>query len=261
MLQASLLIALSGAASAPISDVRLSQEAAFEEKIPGTVVTFNMVPVPDGEIALGGKKVSVRKLAVAETEVTWDLYDIFAFRLDLPVDQRSVSADTESRPSKPYGAPDRGFGHAGFPALGIHHHAAQKFCQWLSEKTGRKYRLATEAEWEYAARAGQDKPNGKVDEIAWHYDNTEQTQAVKKKKPNPWGLYDTLGNVMEWTIGSDGVPVCKGGSYLEQPGQLSFDWRKLFDADWQLDDAHTPKSRWWLSNGPQVGLRVVCDLP
>lgn len=251
MLSLSLLITLASPLQAP---------APFEVKIPGTVVSLNMVPIPDGAITLGGKSIQVKGIAVSDAEITWDSYDIYAYLLDVPAADRPKAFDAESRPSKPYGAPDRGFGHAGFPALGINSRGAMKFCEWLSQKTGRKFRLPTEAEWEYAARAGQAKLADRIDDVAWHYDNCEQPSAVKKKKPNAWGLYDTLGNVMEWTIGLDGVPVCCGGSYLDKPAKIGFDFRKLLDPDWQMDDAHTPKSRWWLSNGAQVGFRVVCEL-
>lgn len=251
MLSLSLLLNLAMSPQAP---------APFEEKIPGTVVSFKMIPVPPGSITIRGQKVEVKGIAVSETEVTWDAYDIYAFLLDVPAADRPKAFDAEARPSKPYGAPDRGFGHAGFPALGINSRGAIKFCEWLSQKTGKTYRLPTEAEWEYTARAGQDKLSEKLDDVAWHWDNSEQPSAVKKKKPNPWGLYDVLGNVMEWTIGLDGTPVCAGGSYYDKPAKIGFDFRKPLDPEWQADDAHTPKSRWWLSNGAQVGFRIVCEL-
>src|SRR5690349_24303786 len=126
----------------------LSQKnESFVEKLPGFLVEFKMVAIPDGTIKMGDKTHAIKNIWIGETEVTWDLYDIFAFRMDLTPEQNAADFDAENRPSRPYGAPDRGFGHKGFAALSMAHPAAVKFCQWLSAKTGRKYRLPTEAEW------------------------------------------------------------------------------------------------------------------
>src|SRR5439155_730769 len=84
-----------------------------------------------------------RPFWIGKTEVTWDEYDIWAFRLDLTPRERSSGVDATARPSRPYGAPDRGFGHHGYPALAMTYFAAQTYCAWLSVKTGKKYRLPT----------------------------------------------------------------------------------------------------------------------
>ena len=79
---------------------------------------------------------------------------------------------------------------------------ATEFCRRLSEKTGRKLRLPTEAEWEYACRAGTSLPygiKGKLMDVGWHHDNSQSsTHPAAQKQPNAWGLYDMHGNVSEW---------------------------------------------------------------
>ena len=91
----------------------------IEVKIPGTLANFKLVKVPPGQIKIGDKTVDVKSLWVGQTEVTWDVYDVYAFRLDLTQDENAKGVDAASRPSKPYGAPDRGFGHKGYAALGM----------------------------------------------------------------------------------------------------------------------------------------------
>jgi formylglycine-generating enzyme required for sulfatase activity len=78
---------------------------------------------------------------------------------------------------------------------------AVDFCRKLSQAEGPTYRLPTEAQWEYACRAGSGGPysGGQLDEVAWHMDNSdEKPHEVAGKKPNAWGLHDMHGNAAEW---------------------------------------------------------------
>jgi formylglycine-generating enzyme required for sulfatase activity len=232
-------------------------------------VSFEMVPVPAGAVEVAdaaGKRTEVKvgPLWVGKTEVTWDEFDVFVYRLDLPEAERAAGQsggddpDAVTRPSKPYLPPDRGYGHSGYPAITMSHHAAVKYCEWLSEKTGRRYRLPTEAEWEHAARAGGG--DTKAADVAWTaVDAGGTTHPVGKKRANAWGMHDTLGNVAEWCAGADGKPVARGGSFLDETVGVAS--RRAQTPAWNASDPQIPKSRWWLADCNFVGFRVVCEGP
>jgi formylglycine-generating enzyme required for sulfatase activity len=241
----------------------------YTEKIPSSLITFDMVPVT-GKVAKGGADASseapTKSFWISKHEVTWDAFDIFLFRLDMTEAERNqVGRDAQLRPSKPYGAPDRGFGHAGYPALAMTYHSAEMYCQWLSQKTGRTYRLPSEAEWQYACLAGADQSPAQqgaeaLGKVAWYWDNAQdKTHPVGKKQPNGWGIYDMLGNVAEWATGRDGNPVACGGSYDDDAKDVTPGARKLPTKEWDATDPQNPKSKWWLSDAPFIGFRVVCE--
>ncbi len=234
------------------------QKAPFEQKIPASSAAFKMVSLPDGTSTRDGKTRTIKNLWMSETEVTWDVYDIYAFRLDQTTEEQAKGVDATSRPSKPYGAVDRGFGHAGFPALAMTFSSAEEFCRWLSAKTGKKYRLPTEQEWEFAASFG-DEPKD-PEPFAWFWDNAEDaTKAVATKKPNKLGIYDLFGNVAEWVTVADQVPVVKGGSWKDKKPALSLLGSAMQEPSWNHNDPQNPKSKWWLANAPFVGIRLVCE--
>ena len=243
---------------------------AFSQAIPGTLVAFEMRPISGGTLQTIGPdgkplQVSIKPFHIGKTEVTWDEFDIYAFRLDLTQEQQAAGVDATSRPSKPYGAPDRGFGHSGFAAIAMTYYSAQGYCDWLSRKTGKKFRLPTEAEWEWAARAQTPLPAApltpaQLASVAWYWDNAEdKAQHVAGKTPNAWGLYDTLGNVWEWCSGADGNPCVRGAGFMDKAPLVSIGARAVQTPKWNQNDPQNPKSKWWLANAPFVGFRVVCD--
>ena len=123
-------------------------------RIPGTIVESELVRVErDGMPALW----------VSRTEVTWDLYDVYLYGLDIP-EGADADADAVTRPSKPYVPPDRGMGHAGYPAIGMTRHAAESFCLWFSERTGLAARLPTPGEFSSYAVLANDAP---LERFAW----------------------------------------------------------------------------------------------
>ena len=227
---------------------------AYRESIPGTLVTFEMVPVPGGTVTLDGKVVKVEPFQIGRTEVTWDMYDVFALALDA---KAGGGADAVARPSRPYGAPDYGWGHGGYPAISIAYPAAQAFAKWLSAKTGQKYRLPTEAEWAHAAQlAAKGAPAS--DAIAWHDGNAQsKTHPVATKKPDALGIFDLFGNAAEWVTTGDDTFVARGGSFRDPATSVGPGARAVQDDSWNARDPQLPKSQWWLSDGPFVGFRLV----
>lgn len=231
--------------------------AGFSQEIPEAAFSFEMVPIP------GSPDGSITPFWMSATEVRWEAFDVYVYQLD-EVEDATDGPDAVTRPSKPYLPPDRGFGHEEFAAISLTFKNAAEFCQWLSVKTGRRYRLPTEAEWEHAARAGGPaQAPGSADDLklhAWFEVNADGApHPVGKLKPNAWGLYDMFGNVAEWCTGRDGKPITKGGSYRDTLDLLNVAARVAQTPAWNASDPQVPKSPWWLSDGPFVGFRIVCD--
>jgi formylglycine-generating enzyme required for sulfatase activity len=263
-----------GAVASPVASANTLKP--YTETIAGTLVKFDMAPVPAGSFVpspgpndpagAAPKTVKVKPFWIGKTELPWDAYDVWYFLLDVPGSNGPIptgkGSDAVSRPTRPYGAPDYGYGHQGYAAICITYLAAEKYCEWLSQKTGKKYRLPTEAEWEYAARAG-GKSLGPADaagvqKVAWVDENSEyKTHPVGKKPANAWGLYDMLGNVGEWCVGADGKPVLRGGSFRDPAAKVSAAFRAYQTPDWNQTDPQIPKGRWWLPDGPFAGFRLV----
>jgi len=198
-------------------------------------------------------------LWVMMTEVPWDLYDIFLLRLDLSESERKQKVDAEARPSKPYLLPDEGFGHNGHPALAINYVGAEKFAAWLGEKTGKRFRLPSEDEWEHFCEGG-GHVGGDLDAVAWYDQNSDlMTGPIGKKAPNGFGLFDTLGNVAEWAVGRDGRMVIKGGAYWDVAEDVHCAQREIYTSDWNASDPQFPQSTWWMADAPFAGFRLVME--
>jgi formylglycine-generating enzyme required for sulfatase activity len=240
--------------------------APFVQEVPDVAAVIEMIPVPGGTAtADDGTTTEVAPFYIGSTEITWDFYDVFVFGLDDspasgdPAPADADPADAISRPSKPYISMDRGFGHGGFPAISVSHHAAETFCKWLSLKTGRVYRLPTEAEWRHACALGGIDADV-LDDHAWYRANSDfKTQAVGTLQPDALGLHDMYGNASEWCTGAGGEAVTLGGAYFEPAESLGCGARVPYTPDWNASDPQIPQSVWWLADGGFVGFRVVCD--
>jgi formylglycine-generating enzyme required for sulfatase activity len=290
----------------------------YVQAIPGTDLKFEMLPIPAGEFVMGSPPteekekrgedegplhpVKIAPFWMGKHEVTWDEYDQFAFSLDLKKKKRDGvdtaresegerKADAVTRPTPPYADETFGFGRKGQPVICITHHAAMEYCRWLSEKTGKLYRLPTEAEWEYACRAGTKTAYSfgvdpaQIGDYAWYVENAEKPQPIGKKKPNPWGLYDMHGNVAEWcldlyvpgvykqfptdkpVLGPVVLPtakeypyVARGGSWDDDADKLRSSARKASNPEWSVQDPQRPQSIWWHTDATFVGFRLVSPL-
>jgi formylglycine-generating enzyme required for sulfatase activity len=273
------------------------EKGSVHVTIPGTTVSYDIVPVPAGEFEMGSPasdphhqkdeqpqhQVKVDAFWMQAHEITWDEYRLFMFETQGgDVAHKDELVDGVSRPTRPYVEMSFGMGINGYPAISMTQHAANKYAEWLSAKTGQFYRLPTEAEWEYACRAGTttvysfgDDPS-QLGDYAWYSANSQgKYQKVATKKPNAWGLYDMMGNVMEWTLdqyepyqaGAASNPWAKatkpyphavrGGSWNDPATMLRCAARVASDPSWKQQDPQLPKSIWYETDAQWLGFRLV----
>jgi formylglycine-generating enzyme len=218
---------------------------SFTERIPKSPVSFRMVAIPGGKFKMGSpddepfrrpdegpvKEVEISSFFMAEIEVSWDEYLAFYAQTssegrssDTKEMRKAVSSkvDAISGATPPYGQPDQGFGLGKRPAISFSYHAAETYCKWLSSVTGKTYRLPTEAEWEYACRAGTETPyffqgdprkfektgfKARISRndtavinsyVIYRGNSPSKTQTSDRVKTNPFGLKNMLGNVAEF---------------------------------------------------------------
>ena len=281
--------------------------------IPGSETTFEMSPIPGGEFQMGSPegekdrrpdegpqvKVTVDPFWMGKYEVTWGEYNHYmrledAFVRFKQQEQRLVNedqpqADSLSAPSKSYKPKetyDAGEGD-NQPAATMTQFAAKQYTKFLSLLVDDFYRLPTEAEWEYACRAGTtttfyfgDDVN-QLQDHAWFYDNSDDyRQEVGTKKPNPWGLHDMYGNVSEWVLdqyAEDSYArlkdktntceeaflkptklyprICRGGSFELEAEDCRSSARQPTEEDgWKEEDPNIPQSPWWFTDSPATGI-------
>lgn len=244
-----LALALCAAAPAAPSDETV--------EIPGTPLKFPLVAIPAGK--LGDR--ALGPFSLGKHEVTWLEFDTFFEGAD------PKKADGITRPTKAktffgqVGCPEH-FLESKRPVINLRWHSAMAYCDWLTAKTGRKFRLPTELEWEYAARAGDAgaAPAG-LEAQAWLAGNAgERTHAPGEAKPNAWGLHDMMGNVMEYCLEPSAPPgwspVLRGGSWKDRVADYAS--KALIAAEWFEEDPNRPRSSWWLTSQYHQGLRVLC---
>jgi formylglycine-generating enzyme required for sulfatase activity len=292
-----------------------AKPAAYIETVKtanGTEISFRMVPIAGGIFMMGSPdgepnraedegpahQVRVDPFYVCWTETTIELFTAYyqetvSAKRDFIETQEAkkdaeqkADVDAISGPTPVYGDLSMGDGPK-HPAIGMTWHNANNFCLWLSKKTGKKYRLPTEAEWEYACRAGKADVFGATDDpakmrdYAWYEATADsETSEVAKKKPNAFGLYDMAGNVREWVsdfysptayaeaakknpaVNPKGpetgkLHVARGGDYSSSVGELRCAARHFEQKWWRMGDPQIPKSIWWLPEMDIIGFRVA----
>ncbi|MDY7395795.1 formylglycine-generating enzyme family protein [Aureibaculum sp. 2210JD6-5] len=274
----------------------------YTQTISGSDLSIDMVAIPAGEFKMGSSAnedekpvhaVKIDPFWMAKYEITWDVYYLY---LNREIDNekntnsnREINTDIDaiSGATVPYIDMSLGMGTNGYPVANVTHLAASKFCEWLSAKTGYFYRLPTEAEWEYACRAGTDTKYSFGDDItelgeyAWYEENSQgRYQKGGQKKPNPWGLYDMHGNMAELTLDQyradaykkyDGktadnpleIPSkeyphsVRGGSWDDDVDMLRSAARYKSNPNWKKRDPQLPKSKWWHTDAAFLGFRIV----
>jgi sulfatase modifying factor 1 len=308
-------VAAAGAANPPSGDGPAKRYTETVTAKDGTTLSFDMVLIPAGDFMMGSpagqadreehegphRKVRLDAFYLCSTETTIELFMLYyqethtARKEFADVQEASKNEEQDAEginaitgPTPVYGDMTMGYSRK-HPAIGMTWHNAVTFCKWLSQKTGREYRLPTEAEWEYAARCGTDRPFGVCDaadglgEYAWYGDNADmEPHAVAAKKPDARGLYDMYGNVREWvhdfysatgyetavkenlcvnpTGPKEGkVHVARGGCYDSPAGELRCAARAFEEDWWRMNDPQIPKSKWWLPQIDSIGFRVACS--
>ncbi len=300
--------------------VKLADDAfmvPYSHSVEGTEVSFEMIPIPGGKATIGSPDeqpgrnqdegpeftVDVEPFWMAKTELTWaeyktflKTYDIFK-RLSRQGVRKASGLDQADAITIPTPLYEPSFTYEfgddpQQPAVTMTQYSAKLYTQWLSGITGSQYRLPTEAEWEYAARAGTktaysfgDDPT-ELDQYAAFADNCpDGAPKVGSKKPNPFGLHDMHGSVWEWTLdhyasdsysGRQGKTLSvsealvmpkekssrcvRGGGWQDPPERLRSAARLGSDDKvWKDADPNVPKSPWWFTDDParMVGMRLV----
>jgi len=229
---------------------------------PGHTITnsvgMKLAYIPPGKFTMGSPKTEPDRIAnETQRQVTFKK----GFRI-------GVTEVTQKQWQQVMGSNPSFFKGDDLPVEHITWHEAEEFCQRLSQKEKKRYRLPTEAEWEYACRAGTKtayyagKDKTMLDVAGWYRENSgNQSHPVSRKKPNPWGLYDMHGNVSEWCAERPDADTFKSNSaQLDREEKMLRDLRGgswgLGASDCRSASRHRNAASFRFFD---LGLRVVCE--
>lgn len=243
--------------------------ASFVQEVPKSLVQFTMVLVP------GDDSKGIAPFYLGKHEVSWDEFAYWALCEGISDKKAILLREEELRPSTPHDTDKlfRGWGRANQPALSMSRMSAEIYCQWLSEETGKKYRLPTVAEWEYALEKGGNSLDGQLSpeelaKIAWHEENTfddevsfdSRAKPLGSLQPNELGIHDMLGNVAEWVTDTGERYVLRGGHFRTPAAELNGKHEEIEDqAEWNKNYPQTPKSKWGYVDADFTGFRLLCE--
>ncbi len=296
-------------AASPAVEAAKTEFKPYTATIPGTDIAFSMVAIQGGKFKIGSPEsekgredhegpqaeVAIEPFWMGKHEVTWaEFKALHPESGKIPKDRM---ADAVTSPTPLY---DPSFTYElgsepNEPAVSMTQFTAKQYTKWLSRLTGHFYRIPTEAEWEYACRAGTTtayyfgddaKMLGDYEWVATN--GNEKYHPVGTKKPNPWGLHDMHGNVSEWVMdgyhkdGFKHIPagatwekailwpktthdrVLRGGNFESDPETARSASRYPSEPQkiWAVKDPNRPRSPWWNTEAESrmIGFRIIRPL-
>ena len=255
-----------GPATPAIDIAKLPKTYTDQVKYPSKdPITFEMVLVPgEGDI---------KPFYMGKHEVTWDMFYNWAYGSDIDANQYAQLQAKNARPSPLYEDCNQlklGLGKR--PALSMSRTTAEAFAKWVSEQTGKTYRIPTDAEWSHALKLGGGVPDNQDDlfkqavfidnaEIQFDPPFLELTDVVGTKEPNALGIHDMLGNAAEWVTETGAEKIVRGGHFMLKVEDFGPDWKSIEDQEiWNETYPQLPKSRFWYRDHYYQGIRLIADV-
>lgn len=257
----------SGVSAAPEVDIAnlpktYTDKVAYPDKDP---IAFDMVLVPGGE--------GVTPFYMGKHEVTWAMFYDWAYSADIDASTSAQLQAKNLRPSPLYEDCNQlklGLGKR--PALSMSRTTAEAFAKWVSEQTGKSYRVPTDKEWQHALKLGGGVPESQEElfkqavfidnaEIQFDPPFLELTDEVGTKAANALGIHDMIGNAAEWVVDTGAEKIVRGGHFMLDAEGFTADWKAVEDQMiWNETYPQLPVSKFWYRDHYYQGFRLVADV-